>query len=112
MSALETCLRDAPENISAKQWAEMVHARTSSGATALHLTIVGTESLESIQFLLDLGLDPNSANIYGETPLFWAVQKAQPDTISTLVQHGANVNACDGGNIYSRVFGRLNWKLT
>lgn len=35
---------------------------------------------------------PNVVSIRGETPLHLAAKACQPDVISTLLQHGADVN--------------------
>jgi ankyrin repeat protein len=64
-------------------------------ATPLHYaSIYG--SVEALQFLLDIGADPNAANQSGATPLIlaaWSVERAR-----LLVEHGARVNvATDHG---------------
>src|SRR5688572_32142024 len=48
--------------------------------------------------LLDLGLDPNSANQEGRTPLMGAALKGRPEVIQLLVDRGARLDARDRGS--------------
>ena len=45
------------------------------------------ENLDSVKLALDLGLDPNSANRDGRTPLMGAALKGRNDVVQTLVDH-------------------------
>ena len=56
------------------------------------------ENLEAIRMLLDLGLDPNSANQEGRTPLMGAALKGRPEVIQLLVDRGARLDARDRGS--------------
>jgi ankyrin repeat protein len=56
------------------------------------------ENLEAVRMLLDLGLDPNSANQEGRTPLMGAALKGRTDVIQLLVDRGANLDARDKGS--------------
>jgi len=56
------------------------------------------ENLEAVRMLLDLGLDPNSANQEGRTPLMGAALKGRPDVIQLLVDRGAKLDARDRGS--------------
>src|SRR5688572_18888213 len=56
------------------------------------------ENLEAVRMLLDLGLDPNSANQEGRTPLMGAALKGRPEVIQLLVDRGAKLDARDRGS--------------
>jgi ankyrin repeat protein len=100
MAHLEHCVRDDAVT-TADIMLELVTARSRSGASALHLTIVGRESEDMVSELISLGADVNATNMFGETPIFWAVQKGQTAIIKLLVAHGANLNAIDSGKEFS-----------
>lgn len=46
--------------------------------------------IQSIQFLLDQGLDVNAIDSYGNTPLIYAVRQRNVDGISLLLENGAD----------------------
>ena len=48
--------------------------------------------------LLELGLDPNHANHDGRTPLMGAALKGRTEVVQLLVEHGAKLDARDGGS--------------
>jgi ankyrin repeat protein len=56
------------------------------------------ENIETVKFLLDLGLDANAANGDGRTSLMVAAAKGRPEVIQLLVDHGANLDKRDKGN--------------
>jgi len=56
------------------------------------------ESLEAVRLLLDLGLDPNSANRDARTPLMAAAHKGRPEMIQLLVERGARLDTRDIGS--------------
>ena len=56
------------------------------------------ENLEAVRMLLDLGLDPNSANQEGRTPLMGAALKGRTDVIQLLVERGAKLDVRDRGS--------------
>jgi uncharacterized protein len=56
------------------------------------------ENLEAVRMLLDLGLDPNSANQEGRTPLMGAALKGRTEVIQLLVDRGAKLDARDRGS--------------
>jgi ankyrin repeat protein len=55
-------------------------------------------NLETVKFLLQLGLDPNGANADGRTPLMVAAAKGRTEVIQTLVDHGAKLDTRDKGS--------------
>ena len=65
------------------------------GVTYEHST---ADNLAAIKMLLDLGLDPNSANRDGRTPLMGAALKGRSDVIQLLVDHGAKLDTRDHGS--------------
>jgi ankyrin repeat protein len=56
------------------------------------------ENLDAVRMLLDLGLDPNSANQEGRTPLMGAALKGRTEVIQLLVDRGAKLDARDRGS--------------
>jgi len=56
------------------------------------------ENLEAIKMCLELGVDPNVADDEGRTALHGAAHKGRLDVIQMLVDHGANLDAHDGGS--------------
>jgi ankyrin repeat protein len=56
------------------------------------------ENVEAVRMLLDLGLDPNSANQEGRTPLMGAALKGRTEVIQLLVDRGAKLDARDRGS--------------
>jgi ankyrin repeat protein len=56
------------------------------------------ENLEAVRMLLDLGLDPNSANQEGRTPLMGAALKGRTEVIQLLVERGAKLDTRDRGS--------------
>jgi uncharacterized protein len=85
-------------------------ARTSMGDTALTASggigwVDGVtyersakENLEAVQMLLDLGLDPNTANNEGRTALMGAALKGRPEVVQLLVDRGAKLDLHDRGS--------------
>jgi uncharacterized protein len=56
------------------------------------------ETTEAVKMCLDLGLDPNVADDEGRTALHGAAHKGRVEVIQLLVDHGADLNAHDGGS--------------
>ena len=56
------------------------------------------ENVEAVRMLLDLGLDPNSANQEGRTPLMGAALKGRTEVIELLVARGAKLDMRDRGS--------------
>lgn len=47
---------------------------------------------EHVRLLLQAGFDPNHQNEFGKTPLYYAIQFNQHDSVRVSLEHGANVN--------------------
>ena len=56
------------------------------------------ENLAAVKMCLDLGIDPNTADDEGRTALHGAAHKGRLEVIQLLVDHGADLNAHDGGS--------------
>ncbi|HTC87228.1 MAG TPA: ankyrin repeat domain-containing protein [Bryobacteraceae bacterium] len=56
------------------------------------------ENIEAVKMCLDLGIDPNVADDEGRTALHGAAHKGKVEVIQLLVDHGANLDAHDGGS--------------
>jgi ankyrin repeat protein len=56
------------------------------------------ENIEAVKMCLDLGIDPNVADDEGRTALHGAAHKGRLEVIQLLVDHGANLDAHDGGS--------------
>lgn len=56
------------------------------------------ENIEAVKMCLALGIDPNVADDEGRTALHGAAHKGRLEVIQMLVDHGANLEAHDGGS--------------
>jgi ankyrin repeat protein len=56
------------------------------------------ESLDAVKMCLNLGINPNVADDEGRTALHGAAHKGRTEVIQLLVDHGANLDAHDGGS--------------
>ena len=45
--------------------------------------------------MLELGFSVHARNIFGETPLHLAAAAGDPETVRLLLDHGAELDACD-----------------
>jgi hemoglobin len=74
-------------------------ARRYSGRTLLHFAS-SAGCLEVVGLLLRLGMDPNTQDRGGHTPLYCVANECAagtgPEVVRTLVGAGADVNACGG----------------
>ena len=57
-----------------------------------------SESLDAVKMCLTLGIDPNVADDEGRTALHGAAHKGRAEVIQLLVDHGAKLDAHDGGS--------------
>jgi hypothetical protein len=55
-------------------------------------------NVETVKFLLELGLDANAANGDGRTSLMVAAAKGRTEVIQMLVEHGAKLDTRDKGS--------------
>jgi ankyrin repeat protein len=72
-----------------------IHAKSSSGVGFLHATSNDNKYLETTRYLLGKGVDINSTDARGFTPLHIAAFNAGPETVAELLAAGANPNARD-----------------
>jgi len=56
------------------------------------------ENLEAVKMCLAMGIDPSAADDEGRTALHGAAHKGRLEVIQLLVDHGADLNAHDGGS--------------
>jgi uncharacterized protein len=56
------------------------------------------QTTEAVKMCLDLGIDPNVADDEGRTALHGAAHKGRLEVIQMLVDHGAKLDAHDGGS--------------
>jgi ankyrin repeat protein len=56
------------------------------------------QNIEAVKICLDLGIDPNTADDEGRTALHGAAHKGRLEVIQLLAEHGANLDAHDGGS--------------
>jgi len=56
------------------------------------------QNLEAVRMCLNLGIDPNVKDDEGRTALHGAAHKGRTDVIQLLVDHGAKLDAHDGGS--------------
>ena len=67
----------------------LIHLRTTSGDSALHLSVY-SGNLLIVEQLIDRGAKINVQNNEGETPLFYAARKSMPAIVRLLLQRGAD----------------------
>ena len=95
-----------PENIkeyiSGKSAEQLESVTRSGGRNAMHMVAYNMpvarpdeKIAESVQLLLDAGLDPMSRDDFGQTPLHYAVRNGNTVTLGLLLKAGADPNAKD-----------------
>jgi ankyrin repeat protein len=67
--------------------------RHTGGFTALHYASGLDRDLNTMQYLLDHGADPNSGNNIGDRPLMLAALFGDTEAMDLLVLHGADIDA-------------------
>ncbi len=79
--------------------ADVNQPAVNDGRTALHVAAgwgyKGTSSLTVIRVLLKNGADINARDKAQQTPLHWAVQEGNKDTVEFLLQNGADRSIYD-----------------
>ena len=95
-------LRNIEDYISDKTSDELKAIKRSDGRNPLHMATYNLAKprpdeniAESIQLLLDAGLDPMSVDDFGQTPLHYAVRNGNKIALSMLLKAGANPNAAE-----------------
>ncbi len=85
-----------------RQCGAAVDHRDTMGRTPLHNAIHATSSSapvksrrETVRWLLQAGLDPDTADNAGMTPLMYAAEEASADTVSLLLAAGARTDTRD-----------------
>ncbi|MFC1537163.1 ankyrin repeat domain-containing protein [Pseudomonadota bacterium] len=82
-------LEDLPfEEIKSIQY-EIKNTGHDGGESLLSLAVLYPEAL---QYLLSKGLNPNHQNDFGKTPLIYAAQYNQPESVKMLLEAGADPN--------------------
>ena len=94
---------DAAKRLFLKGGKELLTETDKFGMLALH-SAISTGSVESVQFLIDQGVDPNykpegsySPSIRGRSPLHLAVATRNEEIVLMLLDIGADVFAADDG---------------
>ena len=70
----------------------MSRRKQKDGQTLLH-RVAKANSADVLEYLVSLGADINAMTIYGETPLFHAVEDRNDPAVKYLMSQGADVNA-------------------
>ena len=68
----------------------------------LHLGLLlprGHPQIESIRVLLNAGVAVNAIDVYGNTPLYYAVRQKNQDAVRVLLKAGADVNGINGNGV-------------
>jgi len=73
-----------------------VNHRNAAGLAALHFAVIARPAdVEVMKVIVDAGADVNATTTEGRTPLMLAAEQARLDSVSFLVQRGANLEAKD-----------------
>ena len=84
-----------------KGGSDIEKGRADGYESALHCAALYTDSVAMIDFLIDLGADPNRGrgiDVHdGATPLCFAVERAGLHIVNRLVEHGADPNVGSQG---------------
>jgi ankyrin repeat protein len=74
---------------------ELINYRYDSGSSTINI-VLRYDRLENnydlTRFLLDNGANPNTIDKMGMTPLIYAAELREPDTIKMLLSYGADPN--------------------
>ncbi|OCK86207.1 ankyrin [Lepidopterella palustris CBS 459.81] len=69
-----------------------IHAKNSTGKTALHLAVEALDA-ETVRVLLDRGAEPNAKCQNGDCPLHCATRSANAMIVQLLLDRASDVNA-------------------
>jgi hypothetical protein len=101
----DTALMELLLEYGADPLAETAHGDTALSASAGIGWVDGVtferspaENVQAVRMLLDLGLDPNSANDDGRTPLMGAAFKGNAEVVEVLMDAGARLDVRDFGS--------------
>lgn len=99
---LKVGAQDATASNNPKAKGKLALARSKAGATALHYAAGAGATAQTIKTLFDAGnVALHTSSLQGGTPLHWALALPPPndysETVRTLVECGANVNAAVTG---------------
>ena len=78
-----------------KKYKNLINEETRYGLTPLHSLAssdYGADNRELVQYLVSKGSNLNKRNKFGQTPLQCAIQNGYLNTISVLVESGADLN--------------------
>lgn len=81
-----------------RKYKNLINEETKYGLTPLHSLAssdYNADNPELVQFLVSKGSDINKKNKFGQTPLQCAIQNGYMNTISVLVESGADLNVVD-----------------
>lgn len=70
----------------------IINERDDKSGWSLLFNSVISEDIDCTEYLLKAGADPNLGNIYGETPLYQAVDTGNSRIINLLLEQGADPN--------------------
>ena len=90
-----------------------INARNASGLTALHAAAYAGQT-EIVSLLIAKGAIVNdSSNHFETTPLLMATEENHIETVRSLLEHGADINAVEmnGFNVTSKAGWREHWEV-
>jgi hypothetical protein len=75
------------ESLAAEAWPQGLPSDAES------IVALATSYPDALRILLDRGASPNVTNAFGKSPLMYAAQFNQPQSVELLLRHGADPNA-------------------
>jgi cytohesin len=66
---------------------------------ALHTALMKTQRRDLVELLIQQGADVNAKDVWGFTPLYYAIRNDESDFVDILIAKGADVNAVSRGGI-------------
>jgi ankyrin repeat protein len=77
----------------------------------LLISAVLSHNVDSVRLLLEQGANPNYENIYGVSPLLFAVEEGDTVIIQILLDNGANINIVQPYDPPAVSFAVINFKI-